>query len=46
MCGPLLPLLSRRPALAVLDEVTSAVSEATAAQLYSELHAEGITCVR
>lgn len=38
-------VLHRRPALAVLDEVTSAVSEATAAQLYSELHAEGITCV-
>ncbi|KAL4434207.1 hypothetical protein ABPG75_000648 [Micractinium tetrahymenae] len=38
-------VLHRRPALAVLDEVTSAVSEAAAVQLYRELHSEGITCV-
>lgn len=36
----------RRPALAVLDEVTSAVSEQAAAQLYGQLHSEGITCLR
>ena len=36
----------RRPSLAVLDEVTSAVSEQAAAQLYGQLHAEGITCLR
>lgn len=36
----------RRPSLAVLDEVTSAVSEQAATQLYGQLHAEGITCLR
>ena len=36
----------RRPALAVLDEVTAAVSEEAAQQLYGEMHADGITCVR
>ncbi len=36
----------RRPALAVLDEVTSAVSEQAAAQLYGQLHSEAITCLR
>jgi hypothetical protein len=30
----------------VLDEVTSAVSEDAAQQLYGEMHADGITCVR
>jgi putative ATP-binding cassette transporter len=38
-------VLHRRPALAVLDEVTSAVSEQAAAQLYGQLHAEGVTCL-
>ncbi|PSC73387.1 ATP-binding cassette sub-family D member 4 [Micractinium conductrix] len=38
-------VLLRRPPLAVLDEVTSAVSEAAAAALYGELHAAGVTCV-
>lgn len=32
--------------LAVLDEVTSAVSEEAARQLYAQLHADSITCIR
>ena len=30
----------------MLDEVTAAVSEEAAQQLYGEMHADGITCVR
>ena len=30
----------------MLDEATAAVSEEAAQQLYGEMHADGITCVR
>lgn len=43
------PALARRfyrcPAVAVLDEPTSAVSEDAAAQLYAQLHSAGVTCI-
>ncbi|KAL4860115.1 ATP-binding cassette sub-family D member 4 [Chlorella vulgaris] len=38
-------VLHRCPAVAVLDEPTSAVSEDAAAQLYGQLHAAGVTCI-
>lgn len=39
------PPSRRRPSLAVLDEPVAAVAPGAAAELYSALHAAGVTCV-